>query len=564
MRIGIDIGGTHTDGVLIDGERLIAAAKAPTLYDNLLESISQVLNSILLNQDPKAVRTLNLSTTLNTNAIVTGNIDPVGVLVVGGPGIAPETYRVGDHYHLIPGSLDHLGTETAPLDLEALQAAFTDCFEKGVKTFAVVAKFSPRNPVFENTIRGYLQERADFISSGHLISGQLNFGRRIHTAYYNSAVWRNFHTFSTALMESLRGFNIQAEVNILKADGGTMPMSRALETPVQSIFSGPAASVMGILAITRTSSDALILDIGGTTTDVAIFAGGQPLLEREGISIEGRPTLVRAMHVESIGIGGDSLLQVEQDQVLVGPKRIGPCMARGGFSPTLMDAFNVLKLAAFGDEQRSAEGVEALAVAHGMTGMQLAAKAMDVAINAISAKIEDLIALVNSRPVYTIHEILEDRPIFPTQLIMIGGPAAVFKELLQTRLGMEVVVPPLYEVANAIGAALTRSTSYLDLTADTVKGMLSVPRLAIYRSVPRNYDLEAATSEARSLLIDDLEQAGVSISADEVQITQADSFNVVEDFYTAGRNIRVVSQVQPAVIAHIDTGNTGIRVNSRP
>ena len=330
MRIGIDIGGTHTDGVLIDGERLIAAAKAPTLYDNLLESISQVLNSILLNQDPKAVRTLNLSTTLNTNAIVTGNIDPVGVLVVGGPGIAPETYRVGDHYHLIPGSLDHLGTETAPLDLEALQAAFTDCFEKGVKTFAVVAKFSPRNPVFENTIRGYLQERADFISSGHLISGQLNFGRRIHTAYYNSAVWRNFHTFSTALMESLRGFNIQAEVNILKADGGTMPMSRALETPVQSIFSGPAASVMGILAITRTSSDALILDIGGTTTDVAIFAGGQPLLEREGISIEGRPTLVRAMHVESIGIGGDSLLQVEQDQVLVGPKRIGPCMARGG------------------------------------------------------------------------------------------------------------------------------------------------------------------------------------------------------------------------------------------
>lgn len=564
MRIGIDIGGTHTDGVLIDGERLIAAAKAPTLYDNLLESISQVLNSILLNQDPKAVRTLNLSTTLNTNAIVTGNIDPVGVLVVGGPGIAPETYRVGDDYHLIPGSLDHLGTETAPLDLEALQAAFTDCFEKGVKTFAVVAKFSPRNPVFENTIRGYLQERADFISSGHLISGQLNFGRRIHTAYYNSAVWRNFHTFSTALMESLRGFNIQAEVNILKADGGTMPMSRALETPVQSIFSGPAASVMGILAITRTSSDALILDIGGTTTDVAIFAGGQPLLEREGISIEGRPTLVRAMHVESIGIGGDSLLQVEQDQVLVGPKRIGPCMARGGFSPTLMDAFNVLKLAAFGDEQRSVEGVEALAVAHGMTGMQLAAKAMDVAINAISAKIEDLIALVNSRPVYTIHEILEDRPIFPTRLIMIGGPAAVFKELLQTRLGMEVVVPPLYEVANAIGAALTRSTSYLDLTADTVKGMLSVPRLAIYRSVPRNYDLEAATSEARSLLIDDLEQAGVSISADEVQITQADSFNVVEDFYTAGRNIRVVSQVQPAVIAHIDTGNTGIRVNSRP
>ena len=364
-------------------------------------------------------------------------------------------------------------------------------------------------------------------------------------------------------MESLQGFDIEAEVNILKADGGTMPMARALETPVQSIFSGPAASVMGILAITRTDTDSLILDIGGTTTDIAIFAGGQPLLEREGISIEGRPTLVRAIHVESIGIGGDSLLQVEQAAVLVGPQRLGPCMARGGALPTLMDAFNVLNLAAFGDVERSAQGVEALAARSGMTGRQLAAKAVDTALNAISAKIEDLIALVNSRPVYTIHEILEDRPIAPAQLIIIGGPAAVFQELLRTRLGMEVVVPPLYEVANAIGAALTRSTAYLDLTADTAKGKVSVPRLAIYRSIPRSYDLDTAIGEARSLLIGDLEQAGVSISPEEVQITQADSFNIVEDFYTAGRNIRVVAQVQPAVIAHIDTGHTGVRVNSR-
>jgi N-methylhydantoinase A/oxoprolinase/acetone carboxylase beta subunit len=564
MRIGIDIGGTHTDGVLIDGGRIIAAAKAPTLHDNLLESISQVLRSILSGQDPKQVGTLNLSTTLNTNAIVTGKIDPVGLLVVGGPGIAPETYRIGEHYHLIPGSVDHLGTETMPIDTDRLKAAIADCSNKGVKSFAAVAKFSPRNPMQENRIKEHLTDRADFVSLGHLISGQLNFGRRIHTAYYNSAVWRNFKVFSTALLEGLREFDIQAEINILKADGGTMPLSRALETPVQSIFSGPAASVMGILAMVQTDSDILILDIGGTTTDIALFAGGQPLLEREGISIDERPTLVRAIHVESIGVGGDSLIQVEQEGVLVGPQRLGSCMARGGPAPTVMDALNVLELADFGNVGRSLEGMEELAVRHGLSSRQLARDAVDTAINSISTKIDALITLVNSKPIYTIHEILEDRPITPSKLIVIGGPAAVFRDLLQTRLGIEVTIPPLYEVANAIGAALTRSTAHLVLTADTSMGKVSVPMLEIFRSVPKTYNLETAIAEAKSLLIGDLEQAGIQISPEEVQITQADSFNIVEDFYTAGRNIRVVAQVQPAVIVQLDTASTDIRIDDRP
>lgn len=563
MRIGIDIGGTHTDGVLMDGGRIIAAAKAPTVHDNLLGSISQVLHSILAGQDSRKVSTLNLSTTLNTNAIVTGKIDPVGVLVVGGPGIAPETYRVGDHYHVIPGSLDHLGTETKALDTDRLEGAIADCTDKGVKCFAVVSKFSPRNPMQENTIREHLINRADFVSSGHLISGQLNFGRRIHTAYYNSAVWRNFRIFSTALMEGLQEFDIRAEINILKADGGTMPLARALEIPVQSIFSGPAASVMGILAMMPTDTDVLVLDIGGTTTDIALFAGGQPLLEREGISIDGRPTLVRAIHVESIGVGGDSLIRVEQNDILVGPQRLGPCMAMGGSSPTVMDALNVLGLANLGDSGCSLKGVEKLAVRHGLKSRQLARDAVDAAINAISTKIDALLTLVNSKPIYTIHEILEDRPITPSRLIVIGGPAAVFRDLLQTRLGMEVTIPPLYDVANAIGAALTRSTAHLVLTADTSIGKVSVPMLEVFRSISRTYDLESAIAEAKSLLLGDLEKAGVHISDEEIQITQADSFNIVEDFYTTGKNIRVVAQVQPAVIVQLDSASTDILIDGR-
>jgi hypothetical protein len=128
---------------------------------------------------------------------------------------------------------------------------------------------------------------------------------------------------------------------------------------------------------------------------------------------------------------------------------------------------------------------------------------------------------------------------------------------------MEVTIPPLYEVANAIGAALTRSTAHLVLTADTSIGKVSVPMLEVFRSIPRTYDLESAIAEAKSLLLRDLEKAGVNISPEEIQITQADSFNIVEDFYTTGKNIRVVAQVQPAVIVQLDPASTDILIDGR-
>lgn len=564
MRIGIDIGGTHTDGVLIDGCRLIAAAKAPTNHDNLLASITQVLHTVLAGQDPARVRTLNLSTTLTTNAIVTGKTDPVGMLVVGGPGIAAKHYRIGDHYHQIYGSLDHLGTETSSLDEQDLDEAITACRDQGVKCFGVACKFSPRNPAFENRIREELGDQADFITLGHLVSGQLNFGRRIHTVYYNSAVWRTFRSFAGALNASLKGFALDAEVNILKADGGTMPIARALDAPVQSIFSGPAASVMGILATCPATEDLLMLDIGGTTSDIALFAGGEPLLEREGIAIEDRPTLVRAIHVESIGIGGDSLIRVVDGVVTTGPDRLGPCMAAGGSAPSLMDALNVLELAAFGEVERSREGIHALASAHQLDSTALAEQAVDAALATIGAKIDTLVRMVNTKPVYTIHEILEDREIKPRKLIVIGGPAAVFQELLAKRLGMAVEVPPLHGVANAVGAALTRTTSHLALTANTARGQLSVPMLGIFRTVARGYSLQEATSEAKSLLRADLDKAGVSLADDDIQITLADAFNMVEGSYTAGKNIRVVAQVRPAVVARLAGDSVPVRLAGQP
>ena len=119
------------------------------------------------------------------------------------------------------------------------------------------------------------------------------------------------------------------------------------------------------------------------------------------------------------------------------------------------------------------------------------------------------------------------------------------------RLGLAVEVPPLHGVANAVGAALTRTTSHLALTANTARGKLSVPMLGIFRSIGRGFSLQDATDEARKLLIEDLEKACITMDPGDIQITQADSFNMVEGSYTSGKNIRVVAQVRPAVVARL-------------
>jgi hypothetical protein len=224
-----------------------------------------------------------------------------------------------------------------------------------------------------------------------------------------------------------------------------------------------------------------------------------------------------------------------------------------------MDALNVLGLAAFGEADRSREGLAELAVNHQLDIKQLAQAAVDAAVEAIGAKMEALVRLVNTKPVYTIHEILEDRHIAPTKLIVIGGPAAVFKDLLAARLGLEVIVPPLHAVANAIGAGLTRTTSHLTLTADTARGRLAVPMLGIFRSISRTLGLDEVIAEAKNLLVADLGKAGVSIAQEDVQITQADSFNMVDGGYTSGKNIRVVAQVRPAVVGRLDAPPVAIR-----
>lgn len=565
MYLGIDVGGTHTDAVIVraahdSNKRLdvVAQAKVATDHDNLLASVNAALEAVLHDVAPKGIRRVNLSTTLSTNAIVENKIEGVAVLVSGGPGLDPEHFRIGKHYYVLSGSIDHRGKEVAPLDAAALEAALARADAEGLKCFAAVTKFSTRNPAQEQLVserigafcEGDKACRPDFVTLGHRLSGRLNFPRRIATAFYNAAVWRTYNAFADAVEATLRELGVEAAVGVLKADGGTMPLAASRELPVESILSGPAASVMGIIALEDLASgpsgagDAIILDIGGTTTDIAVFASGHPVIEPDGIEVGSYPTLVRALKTHSIGVGGDSRLRVAAGKVRVGPDREGPPLCLGGAKPALMDAFNVAGVTGLGDVEASKKGLSAMAGLWDMFPEKLADEALATATASIKAAVDDMLWELAERPVYTISELLKDKRIRPRAVHVMGGPAAAFQERLAAAFGKEVRVPAHYQTANAIGAALTRTTMDIELFADTEKGVMLIPNLDVREEVGRDFDLARAEAAAVARLTAHLEAQGVTGAL--VEVTESSAFNMVTH-RLVGKNIRVKCQVRPGI-----------------
>lgn len=550
MLLGIDVGGTHTDAVLIGRDGVVACVKLRTNHDDLLASIREVLQGIVAVAGPGAVARLNLSTTLSTNAIIEGTADAVGVLVSGGPGIDPEAYRLGEHYFVLPGAIDHRGRETASLDMNAARAALAACREAGIAVHAAVTKFSTRHPEQELALKALLAGGSDYVSLGHEFSGRLGFGRRIATAYCNSAVWRIYNRFCDAVEQSVAELGLNPGViNVLKADGGTMPLAVSRSLPVQSILSGPAASVMGIIAVCDIAEDSVILDIGGTTTDIAVFAAGAPLIENEGIAIAGRPTLVRALRTRSIGVGGDSALTVSRESVRVGPRRLGPPMALGGPVPTLVDALNIQNVIALGDPRASYQGIAAVGAPYGFDPEEVADAAIINAVNHIRSEVASFVREINDRPVYTIFDLLEGRTVRPTRVYVMGGPAQALSALLQDAFSEEVVVPESFAVANAIGAALARPTFSVELFADTAAGRLTIPSLGVARTVADNFSPAAAEGEAGSRLRDYLASIGADMAEAPVETVELSSFPMVEGQTLVGHNIRVACQVRPGILS---------------
>jgi N-methylhydantoinase A/oxoprolinase/acetone carboxylase beta subunit len=555
------MGGTHIDAVIIENGKIINIVKKPTDRENLFKSIWSTLEELLSGYDKTKIKRINLSTTVSTNAIVENKTSPVGMIIQGGPGLPHNFLACGDENAFISGYIDHRGKIIKDFDFKEIDKAIELFKSKNIKSGAVVTKFSTRNPNIELSIKEKLiEENFCPITMGHSLSGKLNFPRRVFTSYLNSTVYDTFNGFSTSIRKSMKQEGIDAPLFILKADGGTINLATAEEKPVETILSGPAASFMGLNAMLKTDKDAILLDIGGTTTDIFFLADGVPLFEPLGIKIGDYKTLVRAIYSVSIGLGGDSSIEVEdvhlkdglEDiKLKIGPNRAGYPYALGGPKPTPTDAMIVLGLIKTGDTEKAFEAIKNIGQQLSLSVEDTAQKILDTMGDIIHDKVNELLFEINSHPVYTVKELLYGKQIKPQLINIIGGPAEMLKPILEKKFNLPCYCPGNYHVANAVGAALAKPTTEITMLANTTEGILSVPELEVYESISKNYSLESARKRAMELLKKNALSLGAREEDIEPEITEESVFNMVRGFFTSGKNIRIKAQVKPGLIQEL-------------
>ena len=170
---------------------------------------------------------------------------------------------------------------------------------------------------------------------------------------------------------------------------------------------------------------------------------------------------------------------------------------------------------------------------------------------AIRADVNAMLEDINNRPVYTIHEMLEGAQLAPKKLYVMGGPAEAFREKLAGAFGLPVVLPKNFEVANAIGAALARTTIDIELFADTGRGELLIPNIDVRQKVASGYTLKDAERDVRIHLANHLKGLGLTVSEADTEIIESSSFNMIDGYYSAGKDIRVKCQIKPGVLKRL-------------
>ncbi|MGD9310633.1 MAG: hydantoinase/oxoprolinase family protein [Desulfosarcina sp.] len=553
MIIGLDVGGTHTDVVLLGQEGLVRQIKVLTNPADLFATVLNGLERITDGIDPRGIRRAVLSTTLATNRIVSGQIPEVGMIISAGPGMNPELFRTGPHYHVVNGAIDHRGRVIVPIDEDQVTAVADSLKASGIRYVGVVSKFSVRNPDHERVIGDLIGDRFEKVFLGHRLAGALNFPRRIATTFLSAAVYPIHKEFFEAVRRSLSRKGLGVPIRLLKPDGGNMRFDASIDHPAQTIVSGPAASVMGSVAVAPKGEDCLVLDIGGTTTDMAVLINGVPLLDPLGTRIGGHKTLIRSLATVSIGIGGDSAVRVVDATIHIGPDRLGVAMAFGGPVPTPTDAILFLGLGEGGDLEKSRQGLQTLADDLDTDIRDAANRIYEQACRTILEQAASMVDRINAKPVYTVHELWEGHRLQPQHILVLGGPAPWFVTGLERLSHSRVDVVPRWSVANAIGAGLARTTCEVTFFADTEQATAAAPEEHFKAAIPANYTKEDAVAAALDLLRHKATRRGADPEHLELEVIEAISFNMVRGFNTTGKNIRVKAQIKPGLIHGYDS-----------
>jgi len=548
--IGIDVGGTNTDAALISDEGIVLAmVKTPTDHDDILCSVRTALEEIIASHKGPFPMELHLSTTLPTNAIVEGEGDPAAVVAIPGPGMNLLDYDFGFPVYSVKGYVDHRGRVASDIDPDEVLSAARQAWNDGARALAIVGKFSQRNNSLELAAKQVVEQaglKFSQITLGHQLSGRHGFPRRIMTAYLNARVAGIQQEFA-AVIERLMSENpIIAGVRILKADGGTMGLAESCVRPIETILSGPAASLTASLALSRrTEANTVVVDIGGTTTDIAVIAGGEPVCQRGGAVIGGFNTLVRALYTVSIGLGGDSEVRIHDSGVVLGPRRVGKAAALGGAEATPTDAAVALGLAELGQRDKAIAALKKKAAGAFASWESLAQAIIEAFVLRLCTAVDEVYRTLENVPVYTVSEILAPPDIRPRAVIGLGAPAGVFIPLAAEQLGLPWEILPYHASANGIGAAAARPTVSLSVHVDTEQEQMIIPELGLRKQIKQAlFDQKQARRAAVEHTLAYAQGLGLE-ECSEIQIVEEEAFNVVRGFHTVGRIFNIRAQMRP-------------------
>jgi len=332
--LGVDTGGTYTDAVVLDpgADAVLGKAKSLTTRGDLSLGIGRAVDAALASAgvQPRDLSLVSLSTTLATNALVEGQGERVALVFIGfdeedRTRAGLEEAMRGDPVIVLAGGHTHAGIEAAPLDRCALEQAVAGLEVEG---FAVAARFATRNPAHEQAAREVIRRvTGRAVTCSHELSANLNGPKRALTAVLNARLIGMIDRLVTACESHLALRGISAPVMVVRGDGALISAAMVRERPIETILSGPAASIVGARWLTG-ESDALVSDIGGTTTDVALLRGGLPEIDPMGAQVGGLRTMVEAVAMRTTGLGGDSEVHLASGGLAaalhLGPRRLVP------------------------------------------------------------------------------------------------------------------------------------------------------------------------------------------------------------------------------------------------
>lgn len=436
--IGIDVGGTNTDGVLYNTQKksVEKSIKIPTAHQSYNICIEEALCNLVAGIDTRDIISLNISTTLSTNMLLEKKGAPVNLVLIGYedfPHIKNEILSIVSPHSIleIRGGHTRWGKERARLDAAALQN-YAEAHKR--ELFAVSSLFSPRNPEHEQTASRILsQAGCAGITCGHEIArSKLNSVKRTVTAFLNSSLIPITKRLISGVEKSASSVGIKCPIMFLRSDSSLVSEQWCARFPVETIFSGPAASMRGGAILGGVGGgDAVIADMGGTSTDIGVIHGGATLYSPEGAVIGDYKTMIPSLQIRSIALGGDSKVDIQQDGgIMIGPERVSPFFSYSpdsGYTPS--DALCTLGL-------YKQDGASASVKASERYGMR------------IQLKPKEFAALVRKEVSIRLERFIDDVNEDTTKVVCVGAPIAAF-----VSDDARCFVPQKASVASAIGAA---------------------------------------------------------------------------------------------------------------